>query len=44
LSVEFRRTDAGWQMARFETENLFSRPTAPWNDPTPIPVPGGVST
>jgi hypothetical protein len=43
LSVAFRRSTAGWQIARFETENLFSRPTAPWNDPTPIPLPEGVS-
>jgi ketosteroid isomerase-like protein len=44
LTVDFSRSEAGWQIARFATENLFSRPMTSWNDPTPIPIPGGIST
>jgi hypothetical protein len=28
-----------WQISRFETENLFSRPVDRWDDPTPVLVP-----
>jgi hypothetical protein len=28
-----------WQISRFETENLFSRPIDRWDDPTPVLVP-----
>jgi hypothetical protein len=28
-----------WQIRRFETENLFSRPIDRWDDPTPVLVP-----
>ncbi len=45
LTVDFTRSkEEGWQIARFATENLFSRRMTHWNDPTPIPTPGGVST
>jgi hypothetical protein len=39
LRLAFERLAEGWQIARFETENLFSRQVDGWNDQTPIPVP-----
>jgi hypothetical protein len=39
LVVGFAIEDGAWRIARFETENLFSRPIDRWDDPTPIPVP-----
>lgn len=39
LSVAFVVEDALWRIARFETENLFSRPVDRWDDPAPVPVP-----
>jgi ketosteroid isomerase-like protein len=39
LTVDFTRSAARWQICRFETENLFSRPVGRWDDPAPIPVP-----
>jgi hypothetical protein len=39
LTVEFRPEEGNWRMARFETENIFSRPVDAWQDATPLPVP-----
>ncbi|HWJ35273.1 MAG TPA: nuclear transport factor 2 family protein [Steroidobacteraceae bacterium] len=39
LTVDFARTQAKWQISRFETENLFSRAIDRWDDPLPVPVP-----
>ena len=44
LEVDFARTDGRWQIARFATENLFSRPIDRWDDPAAIPVPVAVPT
>ncbi|MED5544774.1 MAG: nuclear transport factor 2 family protein [Pseudomonadota bacterium] len=40
LNVGFALEDGAWRIARFETENLFSRPVSRWDDPAPVPVPG----
>jgi hypothetical protein len=34
-----RGSDGNWRIARFETENIFSRPVDRWDDPAPVPVP-----
>jgi uncharacterized protein (TIGR02246 family) len=40
LSVGFARgVDGLWRIARFETENIFSRPVDRWDDPAPVAVP-----
>ena len=39
LDAGFRVEAGQWRIARFETENLFSRPVDRWNDPAPVPVP-----
>ena len=39
LTVDFTRTQARWQISRFETENLFSRAIDRWDDPSPVPIP-----
>jgi ketosteroid isomerase-like protein len=40
LTIGFSRgSDGHWQIARFETENIFSRPVDRWDDPAPVPVP-----
>ena len=39
LDVGFILEDGRWRIARFETENLFSRPVDCWDDPAPVPVP-----
>jgi hypothetical protein len=39
LEVAFAVEDGRWRIARFETENLFSRPVDRWDDPAPVPVP-----
>lgn len=39
LHVAFAREENAWRIARFETENLFSRPVGRWDDPAAIPVP-----
>ena len=39
LRLAFERLAEGWKIARFETENIFSRQVDGWNDQTPIPVP-----
>ncbi|PTQ13251.1 polyketide cyclase [Sphingomonas oleivorans] len=39
LHVRFAVEEGRWRIARFETENLFSRPVDRWDDPAPVPVP-----
>ena len=39
LEVDFIVEEGRWRIARFETENLFSRPVDRWDDPAPVPVP-----
>ena len=39
LDVHFALEEGAWRIARFETENLFSRPISRGDDPAPIPVP-----
>jgi len=36
--------DGAWRIATFQTENLFSRPTGPWNDSAPLPVPAATAS
>lgn len=40
LTLKLRDENGSWRIALFQTENLFSRPTGPWNDTAPLPVPG----
>jgi hypothetical protein len=40
LTASFREEEGLWRMARFQTENLFSRPVSAWNDGAHLPVPG----
>lgn len=39
LEVEFRFEDGMWRIARFTTENIFSRPVSSWISHAEIPVP-----
>jgi ketosteroid isomerase-like protein len=39
LSVDFAVEQGQWRIARFVTENLFSRPVTAWNSNAPLPVP-----
>jgi hypothetical protein len=39
LEVGFALEEGAWRIARFDTENLFSRAVTDWNDGAPIPVP-----
>ena len=39
IGVEMRFEDGAWRIARFVTENIFSRDVGPWNDEAPISVP-----
>ncbi|MET1755730.1 nuclear transport factor 2 family protein [Novosphingobium sp. RD2P27] len=39
LRLDFAVEDGAWRIARFVTENIFSRDVAPWNDEAPISVP-----
>lgn len=39
LTVSFRRNLGVWRISHFQTENLFSRPVAGWNDEATLPVP-----
>ena len=39
LSVRFARDDGSWRIARFESENIFSRRVDRWSDQAAIPVP-----
>lgn len=34
-----RCADGRWRIARFQTENLFSRPVSHWHSDAPLPVP-----
>lgn len=39
LTLDFVVEEGAWRIARFITENLFSRDVGPWNDEAPISVP-----
>lgn len=39
LTLDFVVEDEVWRIARFVTENIFSRDVGPWNDEAPISVP-----
>jgi hypothetical protein len=39
LSVGFAREEQRWRIARFESENIFSRRVDRWSDEATIPVP-----
>lgn len=40
LKLQMQRGDDGqWRIARFETENLFSRPVSHWHSDAALPVP-----
>lgn len=39
IKAGFAFEEARWRIARFETENLFSRPVDRWDDPAEVPVP-----
>jgi ketosteroid isomerase-like protein len=40
LDLQMRRcADGGWRIARFETENLLSRPVSTWHADAALPVP-----
>lgn len=39
LTIEFAYEEGAWRMARFVTENIFSRDVGPWNDEAAISVP-----
>jgi hypothetical protein len=39
LTLDFAIEDGAWRIARFVTENIFSRDVAPWNDEAAISVP-----
>ncbi len=39
LTLDFTIEDGAWRIARFVTENIFSRDVGPWNDEAPISVP-----
>ncbi|MDK2778027.1 MAG: nuclear transport factor 2 family protein [Pseudomonadota bacterium] len=43
LEVDFRQEQGTWRMARFQTENLFSRPVDHWSSDERLPVPGSDS-
>lgn len=43
LSLQMARcADGRWRIARFETENLFSRPVSHWQSDAALPVPSAV--
>lgn len=42
LEVEFAYEEGRWRIAKFETENIFSRPIDGWDDASIIPEPGKV--
>ena len=44
LTLKLREENGIWRIALFQTENLFSRPTGPWNDTAPLPVPAPAAT
>ncbi len=39
LTLDFRCDEGVWRIARFVTENIFSRDVSPWNDEAAISVP-----
>ncbi len=39
ISIDMAREDGAWRIARFVTDNIFSRDVGPWNDEAPISVP-----
>lgn len=39
LTMKFAREGGAWRIARFRTENIFSRQVEPWNDEESIAVP-----
>lgn len=39
IAIEMAREDGAWRIARFVTQNIFSRDVGPWNDEAPISVP-----
>lgn len=39
LEVDFSLCEGRWRIARFETENLFSRPVSHWSSEARLPVP-----
>lgn len=39
LTLAFTVEEGVWRIARFVTENIFSRDVGPWNDEVPISVP-----
>jgi hypothetical protein len=39
LTIDFAVEGGRWRIARFVTENIFSRDVGPWNDEAPISVP-----
>lgn len=39
IAVEMAREEGQWRIARFITQNIFSRDVGPWNDEAPISVP-----
>lgn len=39
LTIDCIREDGAWRIARFVTENIFSRDVEPWNDEAVISVP-----
>lgn len=39
LTLDFIVEEGAWRIARFVTENIFSRDVDPWNDEAPISVP-----
>jgi len=39
LTIDFTMEDGAWRIARFVTENIFSRDVGPWNDEAAISVP-----
>lgn len=41
LTFGFAKADGTWRIARFVTENIFSRRTERWSDAETIPVPAG---
>lgn len=39
LTIDFAMEEGAWRIARFVTENIFSRDVGPWNDESAISVP-----
>lgn len=41
LELRLAYEEGRWRIAHFQTENVFSRPVARWEDDAPLPVPQG---